>query len=573
MTKNKITLKINHIKKYMRFVSLFALLGGCAEAPSTVQNVVPPNIDERGLVAQKPDRRVALLIGNGDYQISPLPNPVNDVDDMESALKETGFEVMKFKNASLFEMERAVQKFGRELLNKGAVGLFYFAGHGVQYQGKNFLFPIGAMRSIGVAEHLPHKTMDVNYILAAMEGAQNPLNLIFLDACRNNPFVRSLFGGRDVAVQKGLAPMQAPSGSLIAYATRPNKRALDGKGRNSPYVESLKKELVKPGIEIEQMLKNVRVAVKKATDEYQAPGYYSELDKPFCFKAPCGGSRLVAHQLVVQPPPPIYQPSYAVATASAVTPPTSLITLPPPSSKFFRDRLRDGSEGPAMVWIPGGNVQMGDIQGGGEPDEKPAHWISVSRFAMGCYEVTFAEYDKFAHATGRKKPHDSGWGRGNRPVINISWDDATAYAEWLSQQTGQQYRLPTEAEWEYAARAGTKTKYWWGNHIGANKSNCLNSSCGDSFKYTAPIGSFGSNPFGLYDMVGNVREWICSEYEEKYSGKEKQCISQKNNDSLRVIRGGAWISNPWIVRAANRESDSHNYRDYYVGFRLSRIAL
>jgi formylglycine-generating enzyme required for sulfatase activity len=359
--------------------------------------------------------------------------------------------------------------------------------------------------------------------------------------------------------------MQAPSGSLIAYATRPNKRALDGQGRNSPYVEALKKELLKPGIEIEKMLRNVRVAVKKATGEYQAPGYYSELDKPFCFKAPCGETQLVAYQPVVQSAQPVYQRSNVVATASTV--------IPSPSSKFFRDRLLDGSEGPAMVWIPGGHVQMGDIQGGGEPDEKPVHWTSVSRFAMGCYEVTFAEYDNFAHVTGRKKPHDSGWGRGNRPVINISWDDATAYAEWLSQQTGQQYRLPTEAEWEYAARAGTKTKYWWGNQMSANKSNCLNRSCGDSFKYTAPIGSFGSNPFGLYDMVGNVREWICSEYEEEYSGKEKQCISQKNNDSLRVIRGGAWISNTWIVRTANRESYSHNYRDYYVGFRLSRIAL
>ena len=113
-----------------------------------------------------------------------------------------------------------------------------------------------------------------------------------------------------------------------------------------------------------------------------------------------------------------------------------------------------------------------------------SHWVSVSAFAMGRYEVTFAEYDKFADATGRGKPDDRGWGRGNRPIINVNWHDATAYAAWLSTETGKEYRLPTEAEWEYAARAGTETKYWWGNEIGSNQANCSNSYCGDSFQYS-----------------------------------------------------------------------------------------
>ncbi|MCP3897296.1 SUMF1/EgtB/PvdO family nonheme iron enzyme, partial [Moraxella sp.] len=185
-----------------------------------------------------------------------------------------------------------------------------------------------------------------------------------------------------------------------------------------------------------------------------------------------------------------------------------------------RDRLKDGRLGPEMVRIPAGRFRMGDIQGGGDGDEKPVHRVSVSEFAMGRYEVTFAEYDKFAQATGRKKPDDEGWGRGNRPVINVSWDDAVAYAKWLSQQTGKQYRLPTEAEWEYAARAGTETQYWWGNEIGQNRAVC--DACGSRWdnKQTAPVGSFAANPFSLYDTVGNVWEWTCSEYEDKYSGKE-----------------------------------------------------
>jgi len=222
---------------------------------------------------------------------------------------------------------------------------------------------------------------------------------------------------------------------------------------------------------------------------------------------------------------------------------------------IIRDRLQDGTLGPEMVVIPAGRFQMGDIQGGGYSDEQPVHWVSVKRFAMGRYEITFAEYDKFA------EPNDRGWGRGNRPVINVSWHDATAYAEWLSQQTGQHYRLPTEAEWEYAARAGTTTKYWWGNTASKGK---------DRWEYTSPVGSFAPNQFGLYDTVGNVWEWTCSEYEENYNGKETQCTSQKSG-SLWALRGGAWDNEPWLVRAASRFRSSHDSRGDSVGLRLARL--
>jgi formylglycine-generating enzyme required for sulfatase activity len=222
-----------------------------------------------------------------------------------------------------------------------------------------------------------------------------------------------------------------------------------------------------------------------------------------------------------------------------------------------------------MVVIPAGDFQMGDIQGGGYYDEKPVHRVSIKQFAMGKYEVTFAEYDVFAEATHRRKPNDQDWGRGNCPVINVSWDDAVAYAEWLSQQTGKEYRLPTEAEWEYAARAGTKTKYWWGNEIGSNQANC--DGCGSRWDdtSTAPVGSFAANPFGLYDTVGNVYEWTCSEYENEYSGKEKQCIS-KNRVKTPVARGGSWGNGPRSVRAAYRLRYSHGNRGNDVGFRFAR---
>ncbi|RMD68212.1 MAG: PEGA domain-containing protein, partial [Gammaproteobacteria bacterium] len=178
--------------------------------------------------------------------------------------------------------------------------------------------------------------------------------------------------------------------------------------------------------------------------------------------------------------------------------------------KSFRDRLRDGGFGPEMVVIPPGRFLMGSPfdEEGRDSDEGPQHRVSIARpFAIGRYEVTFEEYDRFCEATGRRRPDDNGWGRGKRPVINVSWHDAKAYARWLSKQTGKRYRLPSEAEWEYAARAGTSTRYWWGDRVGHGHANC--DGCGSWWdgKETAPVGFFDPNPWGLYDTAGNVWEW------------------------------------------------------------------
>jgi len=250
---------------------------------------------------------------------------------------------------------------------------------------------------------------------------------------------------------------------------------------------------------------------------------------------------------------------------------------------FFHDRLRNGNLGPEMAWIPAGSFKMGDLQGGGEKDEQPVHQVDIKRFASSRYEITFSDYDKFATATRRKKPHDEGWGRGIRPVINVNWEDARAYCTWLSRQTGHQYRLPTEAEWEYAARAGSKTKYWWGNSIGSNNATCnkCNSQWGwDAQNMTAPVGSFQANPFGLYDTVGNVYEWTCSEYGVevkankkelvKYNGKEQTCVNRKTKNKFRVIRGGHWLSDPEDNRAAHRFESWLGYRVNFIGFRVVR---
>jgi len=507
--------------------------------------------------------RFALLIGNQAYQKGYLENPSHDVDDMEKSLVAVGFKVRSLKDQNLWEMEQAIIGFGHLLAQyENTIGLFYFSGHGMQYQGENFLFPIGAMSAVAIPGHLRHKTLNVEYLLETMAGAGNRLNLIFLDACRDNSFGKGWFKGGKM--QPGLAPVQAPSGSLIAYATGANRRALDGKGqRNSPYARYLKQEILKPGISIFEMLTNVRVAVKQATNNAQEPAFYSNLDGQFCFQGPCG-------QL------PLMQPS--------------TVTPPPQPGTIFRDQLSDGSWGPEMVMIPAGHFQMGDLQGKGFRNEQPVHEVSVAQFAIGRSELTVGEFRQFVNTTGYKtdaekagdcwrytqepkKNQQASWHQPNffqtdrHPVVCVSWNDVIAYTQWLSQQTGQQYRLPTEAEWEYAARAGLNTNYWWGNEVGSNQANCRNDECDDHFEYTAPVNSFRANPFALYDTAGNVWEWTCSAYESTYQGAEQHC---NNNGNLFALRGGSWDINVRGVRSASRNWDKTTDRYIDVGVRLAR---
>ena len=229
---------------------------------------------------------------------------------------------------------------------------------------------------------------------------------------------------------------------------------------------------------------------------------------------------------------------------------------------------------PEMVEVPAGSFMMGspESDSSAQSDEFPPHPVKISKpFAIGKYEVTFEEYDTFALATGRALPNDGGWGRGKRPVINVTWNDVVAYAEWLSQQTGKRYRLPSEAEWEYAAQAGTKTSYWWGDEIGTDRANC--DGCGSRWdkKQTAPVGSFKANPFGLYDTAGNVWEWVQDCWNECYEGAPEDGSAWKSGDcGRRVFRGGSWFTYPGGLRSANRGWHTADPRDYDIGFRLAQ---
>ncbi len=255
--------------------------------------------------------------------------------------------------------------------------------------------------------------------------------------------------------------------------------------------------------------------------------------------------------------------------------------------KVFQDELKVGGLGPKMVVLPAGDFMMGSTKesdGDERDDDERQHRITIDKpFAIGQYEVTNAEYRRF------RPDHDSGKYSGlnlngdDQPVVRLSWHDAVAYAKWLSKQTGKTYRLPTEAEWEYAARAKTTARRYWGDDPGqagayANvydqtaKSmfnfNWSHHASDDSYAVTSPVGRFKPNEFKLYDMLGNAWEWTCSEYDRNFGGGEKRCISA--GDALRALRGGSWSNAPSFVRSARRSGTRPSDRHSTDGFRLAQ---
>ncbi|CAK8712312.1 MAG: Sulfatase-modifying factor enzyme 1 [Candidatus Electronema aureum] len=181
---------------------------------------------------------------------------------------------------------------------------------------------------------------------------------------------------------------------------------------------------------------------------------------------------------------------------------------------LLKDKLRNGDSGPVMIRLPGGRFQMGDIQGIGDSDERPVHEVELDSFAISRYPVTFFKYGAFCTAMNRSKPKDDGLGLGHRPVINVSWQDANEYCQWLSKETGHTYRLPTEAEWEYACRAGSSSVYCFGD-----EEEQLDDYAWDARKSDGQIHTVGKkkcNGWGLHDMHGNVWEWCIDWYQGYY---------------------------------------------------------
>ena len=238
--------------------------------------------------------------------------------------------------------------------------------------------------------------------------------------------------------------------------------------------------------------------------------------------------------------------------------------------------FQDCADCPEMVELPPGRYIMGSSQQErtqlGVPAlfdrmESPQHAVRIGKpFAIGRHAVTFAQWDACVADGGCDgyRPADAGWGRGNRPVIFINWADTQSYLRWLSARTGRLYRLASEAEWEYAARAGTRSWYFFGNAIDHTKANY------DSPGGTLPVGSFPPNAFGLYDMTGNVAQWVQDCYHDSYVGAPTDGSAWLTGDcSVRNVRGGAWSLHGWSVRTAQRIGDPAAMRNDHLGFRVA----
>lgn len=261
--------------------------------------------------------------------------------------------------------------------------------------------------------------------------------------------------------------------------------------------------------------------------------------------------------------------SEAKTEEKKVEPPAAAETVN--TDKEFQDTLKSGGKGPVMVTINAGQFKMGSSGSSRHADEQPRHDVSVGKFAISKFEITFAQYDQFANAKGRKVPDSLYLDRETHPVIFTSWDDAFYFTKWLSEETGKKYRLPSEAEWEYAATAGSKAPFPWGYNEEPGKAHCF--GCGSGFDPRKPtkIGSFEANKFGIKDMNGNVAEWVHDCWHENYKdAPSDSAVWEGGECSFRVVRGGAYTTPPNSIRSQNRDKfKSENAYDH-IGIRIVR---
>ena len=583
--------------------------------------------------------RVALVIGNSAYENTlALPNPRNDATDIARLLREAlRFEVSLHLDLDEDAMESALVDFGRKA-ERADLALVFYAGHGIEFEGRNYLLPVDAPPL--THERQVRRLTRLDDVVA--EAAYARVGIILVDACRDNPLANNLRAAlprtRSAAVSRGLGRLEAsPSQTLVVYATEAGQVADDGgDGRNSPFTMGLLNHLATPGLEVGLLFRKVRSDVMQATGNRQQPAVYGSLSEEPIYLA-LGGE---AHDGV----PPLSRPPVGIDPAEeawalirampdgqakrqaleaflveypdhglAATARIVLGTLAAMGhGEVIRDRLKDGGDGPEMVFLKGGSFLMGSPERGHERFERQ-HRVQVGDVLIARTEVTVDAFRRFVEASGYRTDAERnagtwsgcyGWdlsddewtwrpGRSWRapgfdqgpdsPVVCVSWNDAQAYLAWLSAQTGEAYRLPTEAEWEYAARAGTTTARFWGDdpHQACDYANVADQTqgpggvfqvnqhlCRDGHWYPAPVGSYRPNPWGLSDMLGNVWEWTCSAFEETYGGSETRCESDSD---YRPVRGGGWYVEPMLVRAASRIADSPPFRTADTGFRPVRL--
>jgi formylglycine-generating enzyme required for sulfatase activity/uncharacterized caspase-like protein len=547
-------------------------------------------------------RLVALVIANGAYPDAPLQNPVIDAGLVADSLKRIGFAVTVQKNVDLEGFEKAMSDFAEA--SKGAeVALFYFAGHGFSVAAdgvqQNMLMTTSsnfqAKSDIGLrqgGEPLDH----VEEMIIGNARA----TLIFIDACRNVP----ILAHRGIA-SRGFAPIDPSSaeGAYVVLSTRQGKTAEDGEaGQGSPFARAVAATLPTAGLRIEDAAARIRKKVREETSEAQDPDVVrSDLPEGGVVLMGGGSPSPSVTSLEASPPAGSQSPTVASLEANppagspsppvpAARPPTAAVAVGPPPQVAANDPggeiFKECDECPDMVVVPAGKSMLGSPSGesGRQTFEAAPHLVEIAKpFAVGRYAVTFAQWDAcYAEgACGHRRLGDLDFGRGKRPAIFATWADAQLYVEWLKRKTGKPYRLLSEAEWEYSARGCKSLKcayapFWFGaikpelavydtrrSYDGSPKAN-------PGLK-TLPVDSGPPNPFGLYNMLGNVRQWTQDCWNPAPSAVASNGAPVLSGDcTARTTRGGSWADDPAKLRAAARDYESVDEGSERIGFRVAR---
>jgi formylglycine-generating enzyme required for sulfatase activity len=518
--------------------------------------------------------RVALVVGNNSYPdaSTPLSSTIRDARTLAEELRRSEFDVDLKENVGKDELQRAIDSFTGKIRN-GTAALVYFGGYGVQVARQTYLLPVNAQ--VWTEADVRRDGVSVDALLAEMHRKGAKVKIVILDAAYRNPFER-----RFRASAAGLAAPDSPDGTLALYSVAPGKLINDSTLANSLFVSELTKELRSPNLTAEEVLNRARIGVARASNNEQVPWVASSLVEEFYFGTPRAGAAAPA-------PAPAPAPGASIAPAAPRPAPPGPSPAPPPGPSPAPvasstapatepagtdlkpgDTFRDCADCPELVVVPAGSFDMGSAS----EYENPVHRVTIAKpFAIGRHEVTFMEWDKCVEDGGCKfRPDDRDWGRGDRPVINVSWLDAKAFVTWLSQKTAKSYRLPSEAEWEYAARAGTNTAYWWGRDVGSRQANCRECNTGEPQK-TTPVGSYKPNGFGLHDTAGNAAEWMEDCWNDNYRGAPSNGAAWLNGQCrLRVLRGGAFDSQAKYLRSMSRFRYDVDVRFIANGFRVVR---
>jgi formylglycine-generating enzyme required for sulfatase activity len=602
-------------------------------------------------------KRVALVIGNSAYKhAGELTNPRNDATDVAATLKKSGFDVLAAIDLDKAGFDRKIRDFASALSGAEA-GVFFYAGHGLQVAGRNYLVPVDA--ELITPEALEFEMVQLDVIQRIMERLTNT-NIIFLDACRNNPLARNLaraMGTRSAEIGHGLAAVESGVGTLISFSTQPGNVALDGSGRNSPFAGALVRRISASTDDLSALLIDVRNDVRKETENKQIPWEHSALTGRFYFNlaaqtatppqiapAPAQSSdaaeawdrtkdstSIPVLELFVNSYKDTYYAGLArlrieelkkqqeaseaanAAKKKAEEEARAKVEAERQRLAMLREQgagakatdtagpvqvLRDCPDCPEMVVVPAGHFTMGSPTNEPERFDEEQLPVSIAKpFAVGRYALTRGEFAAFVAATGHGTDggcwaytgtawnyqvelnwRSPGFSQNDRhPVVCVNWYDAKAYAAWLSKKTGKNYRLPSEAEREYVARAGTTTPFWWGITISTNQANYngdytySGGSKGEYRKKTVPVDAFKANAWGLYNVHGNVWEWTEDCWNDKNTGNRGDGSARTSNDcSHRVVRGGSWYGIPRFLRSAHRYRYATDVRNLIVGFRVAR---